>query len=218
MTVETTPNSTLSPSPKKTTRRRKKLRRLLVLGVGLIGVLVLSRRSWLPWLHDYLDVSQPPRPADVVVILGGNGPSRTATAVDLYTKGMVSRMIISGCFPDLDSGLAMIEEKGVPSTAIIGVVHASTTWDEAKQVLALLQSEGATSALIVTDKYHTRRARATYAHLTKDLDIELTFVASSDKLTSNNWWQTGSGRFRVLSEYAKLSYYFLRYGIWPWEN
>ena len=157
-------------------RRRKRLLTLMVFGLCFIGLLWLSRRFWLPWLHDYLDVSQPPQPADFVVILGGSD-SRARTAAVLYKQGLVSRVIASGCYPSLGSQLTLFEEEGIPSDAILVNDNAKNTWNEAKQVLALLQTEGATSALIVTDRFHTRRARAAYAHLKGDSDIELTFVA-----------------------------------------
>jgi uncharacterized SAM-binding protein YcdF (DUF218 family) len=216
MTTAASPSE--SPPSKRASRRRKRLLRIIVFGVCFIGVVWVSRRFWLPWLHDYLDVSQPPRPADFVVVLGGNTNSRVHTALALYRQGLVSGVIASGCSPHLEMQLALFEQGGVPSDAILVNDHAKNTWNEAKQVLALLQTEGATSALIITDRFHTRRVRATYAHLKGDLDIKLTFVASSDTLSSDNWWKNASGRSNVLKEYPKLVYYLLRHGIWPWEK
>ena len=217
MASDTSPNST-SPSNLKTASRwRKPLLTIIALGMCFIGVLFLSRGFWLPGLLDYLDVSQPPQPADVLVILGGNG-SRARTAVDLYNQRLASRVILGGCSASLEMQLAYLEKEGVPSSAIVATVDAESTWDEAKQVLDLLQTDGATSALIITDSYHTRRARATYAHMSAKMDIELTFVSSSDTLSSENWWRNGTSRWDVLSEYPKLVYYLLRYGVTPWEN
>lgn len=217
MTIEKSTNSTVFSPTKNGARRRKRLRTILIVGLCLNGVLLLSHRSWLPWLHDYLDVSQDPHPADFAVVLGG-GDSRVDTAVDLFERGLVSRIILSGCYPDIESELALLENNDVPSDKIIVNDHANSTWDESQQVLTLLQTEGAQSALIVTDKYHTRRARATYAHFSGDLDIQLAHVASSDKLSSDNWWYSKSGQSNVLNEYVKLVYYLLRYGIAPWER
>jgi uncharacterized SAM-binding protein YcdF (DUF218 family) len=146
-------------------RRRKRLLTIVVFGLCFIGVLWLSRRTWLPWLHDYLDVSHPAQPADFVVTLGGSD-NRAHTAADLYKQGLVSRVIASGCYPGIEAQLTLLEEEGVPSDTIVVNDHAENTWNEAKQVLALLKSEGATSALIASDGFHTRRVRATYAHLT----------------------------------------------------
>lgn len=85
-------------------------------------------------------------------------------------------------------------------------------------MLDLLEREGASSALIVTDATHSRRARAVYAHVKGDRDIRLTFVAAPDSLSADNWWHDGSGRAQVLSEYPKLAYYLVRYGVRPWEK
>jgi uncharacterized SAM-binding protein YcdF (DUF218 family) len=211
------PHST-SPSRQRTASRwRKRLLTIIALGLCLVGVLLLSRRLWLPWLHDYLDVSKPPQSADFLVILGGNN-SRARTAADLYKQGFAPRVIVSGCSPFIEQQSTFLEEEGIPPDAILVNDHAQNTWHEAQQVLALLQTEGATSALIITDRSHTRRARATYAHLSGDLAIDLTFVASSDAISSENWWQSEPSRRDVLIEYPKLVYYLFRYGVTPWEK
>jgi uncharacterized SAM-binding protein YcdF (DUF218 family) len=104
----------------------------------------------------------------------------------------------------------------VPSDALIINDHAYTTWDEARQILDILHSQQAQSAIIVTDAYHTRRARATFAQAQTKPEIALTFADSYDIFQYNRWWQNPDGREDVLSEYLKMVYYYIRYGVKSW--
>lgn len=191
--------------------------RRIMIGVTILAlVLWLSRHLWLPKLYDFLDVGQPPEQADFIVVLGGGADgNRAILAAELYRQGLAPRLIASGCYPAILSDMEELIQAGVPSEVIISNVHAESTWNEAKQVLTLLKQENATSALIVTDGFHTRRARATYDHLQTDPEIRLTFVSTSGPFVADSWWQIPSGPRLVLGEYVKLAYYLVRYGVIP---
>jgi uncharacterized SAM-binding protein YcdF (DUF218 family) len=184
--------------------------------VGLGGVLIVlwfSRHTWLVWVYNYLDVGQAPRPADFIVMLGGGG-QRPTLAAELYHQGYAPRIIVSGCSPTLDDDWARLVEAGVPAEAILVNDHAQSTWNEAQQIVDRLQTEGAESVLIVTDGYHTRRARETYIHL--DSSIEVAAISTEGPLTAHTWYNRPYGRSTIIKEYGKIGYYLLRYGVWPW--
>ena len=190
----------------------------------LVVVLWLSRGSWLPLLSTFLDVSQSPRQADFIVLLGGGKANRAQAAVDLYQQGFAPRVIISGgplyrygieCSTALLT-LDDVQRMGLPADVVLLSDEATSTWDETQQLLALLEQEGALSALIVTDPVHTRRTRATYRKLQTTQAIELTFVAAEATFPTHRWWQSEEGLIAVQNEYIKLAYYLLDYGVWPW--
>jgi uncharacterized SAM-binding protein YcdF (DUF218 family) len=193
------------------TRRRSLFWGLAVIPLVLIG-LWLTRAAWLPYLFQYLDVSQPPHKADFIVILGG-GIERAERAAELYQQGYTSHIIVSGGKSFTRSYYDLMIEANVPHDTIIVNDRATSTWDEAEQVLAILHERNAQSALIITDSVHTRRAQATYQSLINDSSIQLTFVAAVTDLSADTWWQSRYATRYVLSEYVKIVYYFLRYGV-----
>lgn len=191
-------------------------RRSLFWGLAVIPLVLISmwltHAAWLPYLFLYLDVSQPPQKADFIVILGG-GNERAERAAELYQQGYTSQIIVSGGKSFTRDYYDLMIEASVPHDAIIVNDGATSTWDEAEQVLAILREKDAQSALIITDSIHTRRARATYQSLNNDSSIQLTFVAAVTDLSPDTWWKSRYATRYVLSEYIKMVYYFLRYGV-----
>lgn len=186
-----------------------------VLSVSAIVCIVVTASHWLPSLYTSLDVSDAPRPADVILILGGGGPYRPRTAVDLYRRDLAPRIIVSGNTDGMKEAIGIVVGAGIPADAIIINDKATNTFDEAQQVLEILRELEATSALIVTDATHTRRARATYRHVFRDSEIRLTFVASESEMDASNWWRSKESA-QVPLEYLKMFYYWVAYGVWSW--
>ncbi len=204
-------------------RWRKRVKRilmmfvwLLVTGVALAGLAWVTRETWLPWSYDWLDVTEAPRQADFVVVLGGGDGSRAATAAELYLQGYASRVIVSGCIPGtLEADLEILTEAGIPPDAITTLKDAESTWEEARQVLDVLHAAQASSALVVTEAFHSRRAWATYRHRQSDPKIELTFIDAPRDFSAENWWRDKSGWPLTRAEFVKLAYYLFRYGVLP---
>lgn len=178
-------------------------------------MLLLSHSLWLPGIYRFLDVSQSPQNADVIVVLGGSGGQRETYAAHLYQQGYAPKVLISGGVNLIDHAVDLAIDNGVLKENITINDQATNTYDEAEQVLALLQELHADSALIVTDRFHTRRASATYHQVFQGYDIKLTFVSPDDRVDASNWLSS-SIRDQVVSEYLKLFYYGIHYGVWPW--
>jgi uncharacterized SAM-binding protein YcdF (DUF218 family) len=184
----------------------------LVLSIAFIILAILLHPLWLPALYSYLDVSRSPREADAIVVLGG-GRNRTEHAATLYAEGYAPQVIVSGNFSGSPGNdIATVHER-VPRNAVLINDQATNTYDEAEQVLAILLEIDARSALIVTDRSHTRRARATYHHVFSGHEIELTMVSPDDSIEASSWWKT-KGVGRIAMEYPKMLYYLIAYGVW----
>jgi uncharacterized SAM-binding protein YcdF (DUF218 family) len=189
---------------------------LLVIAVLLGGLAWVTRETWLPWSYEWLDVTEAPRQADFIVVLGGGDGSRAATAAGLYLQGYARRVIVSGCIPGtLESDLEILAEAGIPADAIITLQDAESTWEEARQVFDVLHAEQVSSALVVTEAFHSRRAWATYRHRQSDPTIELTFIDAPRDFSAENWWRDKSGWPLTRAEFVKLAYYLFRYGVLP---
>lgn len=178
----------------------------------------------MPELYNFLDVSDPPRRADFIVLLGGGRVNRVQKAVVLYSQGYAPRVLVSGG-PLYGYGIACsttqlalddVQRLGLPTEATLLSDEASSTWDEAQRVLQILRQEGARSTLIVTDAQHTRRVRATYRRLQGDLGIELTFIGAEPEFQADTWWRSERGLVAVQNEYVKLGFYVLNYDVLPW--
>ena len=188
---------------------------LTIIVLFLLLISWISRMLWLPLVLKFLDLSSEPHSADFAVILGA-GEHRTRTAIELFENGTVSRVMICGYFPDrLQPQIDLLWEAGLSESDVVINIGGANTWQEAIRVLDVLKKENASTAIVVTDAYHMRRASATYRKLLQDNNIELTFVAATVDISSDNWWQVENYRNAVIKEYFKLVYYWLRYGIWP---
>ncbi len=187
---------------------------LLPLSVSACALAALNIEDVLRSAYRFLDVSEPPQAADVIVALGGSGGTREARAVELYHEGYAPLVLVSGSIGEnMERGLVVIEASDLPEDAVIINRGATNTYDEAQQVIEILMSLDAQSALIVTDAHHTRRAMATYLHVLDGRPIELTFVAAiPDILDPDRWWEYEFWQ-EIAKEFIKLPYYWFVYGV-----
>lgn len=183
--------------------------------ISIVVLTVLSHSIWLPELYTYLDVSQPPQKADIIIVLGGDKHGHRARyGATLYQQAYAGTILVSGHADYVDDDVDLIAKQDVPVQAIVVNARATSTYDEAHQIRELLITMDVKSALIVTNRYHTRRATATYYHAFEDQDITLTFVSPEDGIEASSWWQSNHKIPRsIVMEYPKMFYYWLAYGI-----
>lgn len=191
----------------------KRFRPVALSLVVLTVLLIFGHPIWLPTLYTYLNVSQQPQPADVIVVLGGGDGQRERYAVQLYEHGYAPHVLASGHAETMGYAIKLIIEGGVPDSRLLINDEATSTYDEAQQVLNLLIEIDAQSALIVTDAFHTRRARATYQHVFSEHNIEITMVSPNSEIEPSTWWNSKYSKL-VTAEYAKMLYYWIAYGVW----
>ncbi len=148
-------------------------------------------------LEGWLDVSERPQNADVIVILGGgiqcnandlasNSLARLVRGLELWRQGFAPRVTVS------EAGAVVIGptcgEVSAVSRRTIGRLYpdggpeiinlpkVKTTRDEAEQAARIAKLRGWKRVLIVTSPTHTRRARATF----RDAGITAIMVAASE--------------------------------------
>jgi uncharacterized SAM-binding protein YcdF (DUF218 family) len=189
-------------------------------------VVYLFRVPLLIAAADYLDVRGTPERSDVAVALGGGRGQRVMEAGRLYRTGMVDRVIVTGgdaYVPGIEEVtmadfMARYIEGVVPDSLILREGRSTSTYEDAVFVLEDLRKTGARSAVIVTDPYHLRRARATFRSVFRDSGIGLSFWApEEDWFAAEDWWKSEAGLLAVTQEYLKMVFYVYRYGIWPWS-
>jgi len=117
--------------------------------------------------------------ADAIVVLGaplradgtlsGVSEERVQTGVELWRRGFAPVLVISGGGPgrllpdkprEADAMAARARELGVPDDALRVERESLSTADNARNTARLLAAEGRHRVWLVTQPFHTRRARA----------------------------------------------------------
>jgi uncharacterized SAM-binding protein YcdF (DUF218 family) len=100
---------------------------------------------------------------------------------------------------------------GVPNgNILITNVKVSSTLDEAYAIKKLLTNQQMSSAIIVTDPYHTRRAALVFRSVFGDSPIKLIFKpVRGSWYNSKTWFLSPDGWKYTILEYGKLFGYYL---------
>lgn len=155
---------------------RVRMRRLgwptrIVLGGLLMIVAVIATTALRVWQVARIDDQQP---VDAVVVLGAaqyNGqPSevlaaRLRHAADLYSDGVAPRIVTVGGsqngdrYTEAEASRDYLLEHGVPADAVEMVPEGADTLRSLEAVAATAKEQGWETALLVSDPWHSLRAR-----------------------------------------------------------
>jgi uncharacterized SAM-binding protein YcdF (DUF218 family) len=197
-------------------------RRLVGLGliVALAALLYAFHPSLLRLAARALDVSEPPRRVDCVLVLGGGEETRPFAAVALVNAGLAREVLVpSGPRPADDDMPARHEiirralvARGVAPEAVVVLPDVvDSTADEARALGRFLESRPECSVAVVTNRFHTRRARAIFRRELGERAARVHFVGvPRDGYDETDWWQCEEGFGCYLNEYAKLAFHSLR--------
>jgi uncharacterized SAM-binding protein YcdF (DUF218 family) len=185
-----------------------------ILGLGAFLLMV----RWLERSPD------PQAPADVIVVLGGDHPARTLTAIDLYERGLAPALWLTGDVPAPGRQVSVAEAarylaftRGIPYERQL-LLPSTSTWEDAAQIRTAVEQEQVRSLLVVTSWYHSRRALCVINHHLADLDVLVSYTPSTYTLpTSAHWWKRPIGWWHNTREALAFVYYGVRYGLPPWS-
>jgi uncharacterized SAM-binding protein YcdF (DUF218 family) len=214
---------------KKEQMRRAKLIFLVIVAIAILQ-LIASHQSILKAVGEYLIFQQaPPQQADVIVILANWDDTiiRVRTGADLYKAG-VAKMIFVPRMEQMrgleeikkqginipenrDLVLTILQGLGVPLYAIeTSVQEVTNTWDEAQEVRNLIEHKGYKSVVLVTSKYHSRRAYLIFQDALKGKATVISVSCPYDSSDPESWWKRDEDAKKVLMEYPKLLVYYWR--------
>jgi uncharacterized SAM-binding protein YcdF (DUF218 family) len=192
--------------------------------VLVFGVLYLGRTCWLTEAAAFLDVAEPPRAVDYVQVLGGGDDTRPFVAATLYKKGWARQVLFAPPRPSLAvrNGEVPAEQeiirrvlvaRGVPAQALVLLGgEADSTRDEAAALAQFLESRPDRSVAVVTNAFHTRRARSIFRKVLGERAAQVFFVAAPvDGFNGHDWWCYEAGLRTYADEYIKWAFYSLRY-------
>ena len=172
----------LEPAPPAARGRRIGRRRVLV---GLAAVVVVALVYYLVGLYQVWRSarSDEARAADAIVVLGAaqydGRPSpvlaaRLDHALALWEQGYAPRIVVTGGkqegdrFTEATASAEYLMSRGVPDSAILREVQGSSTWESLAATARILRNRGLESVLVVSDPYHSLRARETARELGLD--------------------------------------------------
>jgi len=103
--------------------------------------------------------------------------------------------------------------QGTPEARIVdapGIV--TTTYAEALAVRRLALARGWRSLIVVTDPYHTRRARMIFRNVFRDAGVQfIVRPADGAAYRADAWWRTEDGLRETWTEYLKTLLYGVGY-------
>jgi uncharacterized SAM-binding protein YcdF (DUF218 family) len=187
---------------------------------GLLLLLALTHRLWLPLIGGFLIVADPLQPADAIVPLAG-GVERVEYAAKLYHNDYATWFVATSMphnMPGIRESYSTLISReamwhGVPEEAIVqATTLVSTTYQEALVVRDLAQQQEWDTLLVVSSPSHTRRARWIFRDVFADTAIEIRVHPVDDHwYTPAIWWQRQDGLRETWTEYLKLGMYIVGY-------
>ncbi|MHA6795742.1 YdcF family protein [Pseudonocardia bannensis] len=143
----------------------------LLVGALLVVTLIVGGTAFRVWQTARVNGD---RAVDAVLVLGAaqydGDPSpvfaaRLRHAVSLYERGLAPRIVTVGGsragdeYTEAEAGRRYLIERGVPSSAVVAVGEGSDTLGSMQAVAARAERDGWSTTLIVSDPWHSLRAR-----------------------------------------------------------
>ncbi|RCS22751.1 YdcF family protein [Phyllobacterium salinisoli] len=172
----------------------------------LCAVLAACPLAAIFWADPLLTLRGETRKADVIVVLGGDGPARAVHAAELWLEGTAPIVLVSGDGDCLFIRRDLIRN-GVSPSAILVECLSGSTWQNALYSAPFLDQLNVRNAVLVTNWFHSRRAVESFANICPRINWIPSVVEPPD-----SFWQTAFGPYGVaiLKEYLKLLWYRLR--------
>ena len=197
---------------------------VIILFSGVIAVSISQYRSILTAYANFFTVNNATPGADVIVVLSGGKDTRIPHALKLFEEGYAPEILLTDekkrnfrfahLFPTNEMiAQTMIEEleMSVPVSTIQSQKGGATsTFDEAYDLLKLSEKKRYGHLILVTDAFHTRRAYHAFQTVFEDTEIKIEMSAASNEIFNvNNWWTSDQGISAYVLESIKYPVYLL---------
>jgi uncharacterized SAM-binding protein YcdF (DUF218 family) len=167
-----------------------------------------------------------PARADAVVVMAGSIPDRVLEAAALYRAGVAPRVVVTRerlrrgeralrargvRLPEAaEQTLGALHALGVPPSATHLIPRRTRSTDDEARTIARWVCARARSIVVVTSRYHARRARLILAQALGPTVALALRPSRYDPFEAARWWRDRRDAKAVLSEYEKLVHYWLR--------
>lgn len=207
----------LSDRDVKTQSSRKRVTALSGCAIVLVSFMIVVITPILIYfsmvaLGAILIVADPIVPVDAVVILSGDAGDRLGMAADMLERGYVNNLVITNT--DLTANRQLANDAvalGFDRSRIyITDLAVDSTRDEARAVLQFARVQGWSSFMVVTDPFHSFRARIVFQRELRGSGITISVrPVVGHWFRSNTWFRYQEGWQFVFLEITKLFSYLL---------
>jgi uncharacterized SAM-binding protein YcdF (DUF218 family) len=196
--------------------------------LAALVLLALASGGWLVvYGGRYLQHEDPLVKADAIFVLAGSRLERPLEAVDLFKEGYAPFIVLSPGRPERSEQLVrargirfptdaelvrdVMVQMGIPPAAI----HATdgfvdNTAQEANLLRAMVQARGWRRVIVITSKYHTRRAAFAFRRGLEGTGAQVIVRATRHDISDPaRWWRLRADFRFVTTEWQKLIAYRL---------
>ena len=206
---------------------------IIFLGIViLVGWVCIWQHSFFLTQYAYLfTVKNATKGADALVVLSGGMMTRLPHAIELYQqeyapliflteerKRVVSSKLKHLVGSNVDQAKEIIQALEVPvKLAVVPSLKggATSTFDEAYDLLQYVRQHHLKRLIIVTDTFHTRRALYAFEKVMEGSKIEIQAMGAPNPIfDETNWWQADAGISTYVLEGIKyLVYRFTKQNV-----
>ncbi len=188
-----------------------------------IVLIFLLQKPLLIALAEGLDMPRSSQKCDAIVVEGGPAFSEyfITQALTAYTSGQADKIILVLHTYDLEPTIfgirnyrsyveAAFDSLGIPNTdyhLYMFDVPDPYTYNSAVALADTLTD--IKSLLVFNDNFHMRRSYLTFKKIFEAKNIQVYPFTFDIYLNSRNWWSSGNGWRRIVTEYTKLAFYWL---------
>jgi uncharacterized SAM-binding protein YcdF (DUF218 family) len=144
--------------------------------------------------------------ADMIVVLGGDGPPRAEKAAQLWLDGAAATVLVTGSGDCISIRETMIE-KGVDRDKIEIECRSRSTWENAVFSASFVSRMRVGRAILVTSWFHSRRALNCFEAIMPNVDW---LSIPSERQPPYRALLLDANDLQILKEYPKAVVYWLR--------
>ncbi|MBF0280260.1 MAG: YdcF family protein [SAR324 cluster bacterium] len=192
---------------------------------GFVGWICLWQHSFfLKQYANFFTVNNAAKGADALVVLSGGMMNRLPYAIDLYQqeyapivliteekKRVVSPKLKQLVGTNVDQAKKILQALEVNVDLIVVPSlkgGATSTFDEAYDILQYARQQHWHRIIIVTDSFHTRRALYAFEKVLGKTELLIQSIGAPNPIfDESNWWQTDSGISTYVLEGIKYLVY-----------
>jgi len=203
-------------------------KKILPVLITLLAFFILLCIFIVPNLGQWLVVNDEVKESDIIVVLMGSVYDRILEAVDLYNEGYSDKIVLINSYiaakdiivnrgikvygDTLLSKMAAID-LGIPEEDVLILEgNSRSTQDEALTIREYIRNNREIESIIlVTSKYHSRRAKQIFKKALSVLDREIDIYSNPSKYDPskvNQWWKDREDIKWVVLEYLKLANFY----------